>query len=136
MNLRLLASTPAVETLIATAMLTTTSGAAPSTLFHRLSGEPAKVVDVVGHLEVQHGSILEHNRLSWLLEAEEGEVLKVLLKNRFFSFTRLGSRSWLLSANLRTVVEYQAEGDEFGRMLLESIREVAPSVNANRRPVA
>ena len=136
MNLRLLASTPAVEALIATAMLTTTSGATPSTLFHRLTGEPAKVADVVGRLEVQHGSVMEHNRLSWLLEAEEGEVLKVLLRNRFFSFTRLGSTSWLLSANLRTVVEYRAEGEEFGRMLMESIREVVPSIYANGRLAA
>ena len=136
MKVRLLASTPAVEALIATAMLTTTSGAAPSTLFHRLSGEPAKVADVVGRLEVQHGSVMEHNRLSWLLEAEEGEVLKVLLQNRFFSFTRLGSTSWLLSANLRTVVEYRAEGEEFGRMLMESIREVVPSIYANGRLAA
>jgi hypothetical protein len=136
LNLRLIASTPAVETLIATAMLTTTSGAAPSTLFHRLSGEPAKVADVVGRLEVQHGSILEHNRLSWLLEASEGEILKILLKNRFFAFTRLGSTSWLLSANLRTVVEVQGEDDEFSRMLLGSIRDVAPSVYGNRRLAA
>ena len=128
MKLRLLASTPAVETLIATAMLTTTSGVTPSTLFNKLSTDPAKVADVVGRLEMQHGSIMEHNRLSWLLEANEGEVLKVLLKNRFFTFTRFGSRGWLVSSNLRVVVEYQTEGDEFGRLLLESIKEAAPSV--------
>ncbi len=128
LKLRLLASTPEVETLIATAMLTTTSGAAPTTLFHKLSADPDKVVDVVGRLEAQHGSVMEHNRLSLLLEAEEAEVLKALLKNRFFTFTRLGSRSWLVSANLRTIIEYGVEGDEFGKLLMDSVAAVAPTV--------
>jgi hypothetical protein len=130
LKLRLLASTPSVETLIATAMLTTTSGATPSNLYHRLSTNPGNVAEIVGRLEVQHGSILEHNRLNWLLEAGEGEVLKVLLVNRFFAFTRLGSREWLVSANLRSVIEYAAERDELGGLLLESIRERLPSVYA------
>lgn len=130
MKLRLLTSTPGADTLIATAMLTTTSGAAPSNLYHRLSANPEKVRDIVGRLEVQHGSILEHNRLSWLLEAGEGDVLKVALANRFFTFTRLASREWLVSANLRAVIEYSAEGDEFGNLLLESIKERLPQVYA------
>ena len=128
MKLRLLASTPSVETLIATAMLTTTSGAAPSNLYHRLSAKPEKVAEILRRLEVQHGSIIEHNRLNWLLEAGEGEVLRILLANRFFTFTRFGSNQWLVSANLRAVVEYAAEGGEFGELLLESIKEKLPSV--------
>lgn len=130
MKLRLLTSTLGVDILIATAMLTTTSGAAPSNLYHRLSANPQKVADIVGRLEVQHGSILEHNRLSWLLEAGEGDVLKVTLANRFFTFTRLGSNQWLVSANLRSVVEYSAEGDELGKLLLESIKDKLPQVYA------
>ena len=136
MKLRLLASTPSVDALIATAMLTTTSGAAPSNLYHRLSANPGKVAEIVGRLEVQHGSIIEHNRLDWLLEAEEVDVLKVLLANRFFTFTRLGSNQWLVSANLRAVVEYAAEGGEFAKLLLESIKEKWPQVHAfgRRKP--
>ena len=136
MKLRLLASTPNVDILIATSMLTTTSGAAPSSLYHRLSVNPAKVTDIVGRLEVQHGSILEHNRLDWLLEAGEDEVLKVLLANRFFTFTRLASSRWLVSANLRAVVEYQAEGGEFADLLLDSIKDRWPQVHAfgRRKP--
>jgi hypothetical protein len=130
LKLRLLTSTPGVDTLIATAMLTTTSGAAPSNLYHRLTANPEKVHDIVGRLEVQHGSILEHNRLCWLLEAGEGDVLKVALASRFFNFTRLGSNQWLVSANLRALVEYSAEGDEFGNHLLESIKEKLPQVYA------
>jgi hypothetical protein len=135
LKLRLLTSTPGVDTLIATAMLTTTSGAAPSNLYHRLSANPQKVAEIVGRLEVQHGSILEHNRLSWLLEAGEGDVLKVALANRFFTFTRFGSNQWLVSANLRAIVEYSAEGDEFGNLLLESIKDKLPQVYAFGRRV-
>ena len=130
MKLTLIASTPGVDTLIATAMLTTTSGVTPSSLYHRLKANPEKVKEVVGRLEVQHGSILEHNRLDWLLEAGEGEVLRVLLTNRFFSFTRLGSSSWLVSANMRTVIEYSEEGGEFADLLLESIKDRWPQVHA------
>jgi len=136
LKLRLLASTPNVETLIATAMLTTTSGAAPSSLYHRLSANSEKVKEIVGRLEVQHGSILEHNRVDWLLEAGEGDVLKVLLTNRFFTFTRLGSNQWLVSANLRSVVEYASEGGEFSDLLLDSIKDRWPQVHAfgRRKP--
>jgi hypothetical protein len=133
LKLRLLASTPAVETIIATAMLTTTSGVAPSTLFHMLSTNPKKVNEVVERVEVQHGSILEHNKLNWFLEASEGEVLKILLTNRFFTFTRLGSSRWLVSANLRTVLESQAQGGDFASLLVESISGVAPSIYALAR---
>ena len=129
MKLELVAHTPHVETLIATAMLTTMSGARPSDLFHRLLGDREKVSRVVGRLEVQHGSILEHNRLCWVLEAAEDEVLDILLRCRFFSFTRLGESKWLMSANLRTVVEFvESRRDPFAEALVESIREVAPTV--------
>jgi hypothetical protein len=136
MRLTLLSSTPAVETLIAAAMLTTTSGAAPSTLYHRLLEDPGKVRDVVGRLEVQHGSILEHNRLSWLLEAGEDEVLRALLANRFFSFTRLGSRRWLMSTDLRAVLEYADDGGEMGNALIDSLRGVIPTIFGHRRSTA
>ncbi len=79
---------------------------------------------------MQHGSILEHNRLDWLLEAWEGEVLKILLANRFFAVTRLGSDSWLLSANLRTILEYQFDGDEFSGLLMSSIENLIPTMYA------
>lgn len=127
MKLDLIYHTPDVETLIATAMLTTTSGARPSTLYNRLTEK--RVADVVGRLEAQHGSTLEHNRLVWLLEAAEGEVLEIALRSRFFTLTELGDDRWLLSANLRTVVELAVEDDPFAQSLAASIHEVAPNLN-------
>ncbi len=133
MKLELICHTPDVETLIATAMLTTTSGAQPSTLYKRLKNNPEKARTAVERLELQHGSILEHNRFTWTLEATEGEVLGVILENRFFTFNPIGESKWLVSANLRTILEYsENKRDGFGDALVDSVRELAPSLKALR----
>ena len=134
MKLELICHTPDVETLIATAMFTTTSGAQPSTLYKRLKNDPKKASTAVGRLELQHGSILEHNRFTWTIEATEGEVLRIILENRFFTFTPIGESKWLMSANLRTILEYtEKKRDGFGDALVDSVRELAPSLKAFRR---
>ncbi len=133
MKLELIYHTPDVETLIATAMFTTTSGSQPSTLYKRLKNNPKKARTAVGRLELQHGSILEHNRFTWTLEATEGEVLRIILENRFFNFTPIGGSKWLMSANLRTILEYsEKKRDGFGDALVDSVRELAPSLKALR----
>jgi len=132
LRLELVAHTTDIETLIATAMLTTTSRSKPSAIFHSLRKNPKRVAKLVGRVEVQHGSILDHNRLCWVMDATEGEVLKILLRNRFFSFTRLGDSKWLLSSNLRTAVRYaQEHRDSFSEALIESLRSVAPTMHQN-----
>jgi hypothetical protein len=129
LRLTLIAHTPNPEAMIAAAMLTTTSGVKPSTIYERLLANPEKVGDVISRLEVQHGSILEHNRLVWLLEAEEQLVLDTLLKTKFFNFTRLGDDEWLMSANLRAVLEYSEECEgELGDSLRDSMITVTPNV--------
>ena len=129
MKLRLIAHSPNIETMIATSMLTTTSGAMPSTLYNRLLAKPEKVADIVGRIEVQHGNILEHNRLVWRLEATRDEVLSILLGSKFFNITEAGENQWAVSSNLRTLVEYyQARRDEFSEKLVESIKEAAPQI--------
>ena len=130
MRLELVAHTSDVEALIATAMLTTTSVSDPSAIFHRLKNKPTRVAGLVNRVEVQHGSILDHNRLCWMMEATESEVLDILLMNRFFSFTRLGDSKWLVSSNLRTAIRYAHEHrDSFGEALLDSIRDLVPSLH-------
>ena len=130
MKLELVAHTPNVETMIATSMLTTTSGAQPSTLYDRLLSKPEKVREVVGRAEVQHGNILEHNRLVWMLEATGDEVLEATLDTRFLTFTRLEEKRWLVSGNLRTVVEYaQSKKTPLTAALVASVKDVAPNVH-------
>ena len=129
MKLRLIAHSPHIETMIATSMLTTTSGAMPSTLYNRLLAKPEKVADIVGRIEVQHGNILEHNRLVWKLEAPRDDVLSIMLGSRFFNISETGKDQWVVSCNLRTLVEYhQAHRDEFSEQLVESIKEAAPQI--------
>ena len=130
MKLELVAHTPDIETLIATAMLTTTSVSNPSDILQMLKKKPARVSRLVGRVEVHHGSILDHNRLCWLMETSEGEVLNIVLRHRFFSFTRLGDSKWLLSANLRTAISYALQHrDSFSEDLIESLRDVAPTIH-------
>ena len=129
MKLHLVAYSPNIETIIATSMLTTTSGALHSILFNRLLDNPQKVNDVIGRIEVQHGNILEHNRLIWKLEANTDEVLDIILRSRFFNITRVSEGNWVVSGNLRTVVEYKiANENEFSEQLVQSIKEITPNI--------
>ena len=134
MRIRLIANTPNVEVMVATSMLTTTSGAQPSTLYDRLQSNPEKVRQVVERLEVQHGNVLEHNRLIWLVQASSEEIMDVLLCTRHLSFNRLADTKWLMSGNLRAVVEYSQHKDtEFARRLIESVKGVAPTIHRSIR---
>ena len=130
MKLELVAYTPYVETLIATAMLTTTSGAKPSTLFNRIRENPKKIRETIGRLETQHGSILEHSMINWIMEATDEEALDILLENKFYKIARIRTRRWLVSANLRTVIEtLKLREDPFSEALFYSLEEVAPTLH-------
>ena len=134
LKLRIIAVSANLEALVATAALTTTSGAQPSILYEKLVLNPGKTADIVSRIEVQHGSIMEHNRLIWVLEADEKEILEVLLKNHFFHFTRLAPERWLLSGNIRTVIEYATSNEcELSFALIESIQSFAPHIYEHAR---
>lgn len=129
MRIRLVAHTPDVEVMVATSMLTTTSGAQPSTLHQGLQTKPEKVKEVVGRLEVQHGNVLEHNRLIWVVEATRDEAMDVMLDTKYLTFTKLGDGRWLMSGNLRTVAEYaHQKNTEFTKKLVDSVKEAAPTI--------
>ena len=129
MKLRLIAQSHNIETMIAVSMLTTTSGAMPSTLYNRLLAKPAKVQEIIGRVEVQHGTILEHNRLVWRLEATRDEILTLALRSKFFNISESENDIWVLSGNLRALVEYQKTyHDDLSEQLVESIREAVPNI--------
>jgi hypothetical protein len=111
-------------------MLTTTSGAQPSVLFERLIDRPEKVKDIINRIEVQHGNILEHNRIIWELDAKNDEVLNILINSKFFNLTKIEYSNWLISASLRTIVEYsQKYSDQFIELIIDSIQEVSPQIH-------
>ena len=135
MEMRLLATTPDAELLIAVAMLTTSSDEAPADIYVALKGDERRVHKLLKRLVLKHGSVLEHNRLVFLAEAEEGEVLALLLAHSFFEVSRLGERRWLLSCNLRTVLEVlMEEGGErppegAQEALITTLKQVAPRLH-------
>jgi hypothetical protein len=60
-------------------------------------------------------------------------VLRIILENRFFNFTPIGESKWLMSANLRTILEYsEKKRDGFRDALVDSVRALAPSLKAFR----
>lgn len=127
MRLELLSFTPHLEQVLVTAVLTTTTGSAPSRIFRRVMKSPERAKQVLQGLQLQHGSVLEHNRIDWLLEASDDEVLKILLLSRFFAVTKLHDELWLLSANLRTVLEViSSERGVLRDALLGSMSKFAP----------
>lgn len=129
MKLELMSFTPHLEEIIATAVLTTTTGSAPSKIIQRLSKNPEKIKQVLEGLQLQHGSVLEHNRINWLMEASSSEVLDLLLVSRFLRATKLRDEFWLLSANLRTVVEVvTSERGPLRDALLDSMKVFAPTM--------
>jgi len=129
MKLQLIGFTPYLEEVVATAVLTTTVGSTPSKLFRRAKGNPDRVRSLIKGLQLQHGSVLEHNRIDWLLEASDDEALSLLLKSKFFNLTKLGAKLWLLSANLRTIVEYvRTEEGPVRDAFLSSMKEFAPTM--------
>lgn len=126
MKVELIEHTTDLEPTIATAVLTTTSKSRPSKLFHKLRSDPNRVAKILSRVEVQHGSVFDHNRLCWRVEATDREVLDILMKNRFFTFTRLDDSTWLSSSNLRTAIRYiQDNRDAFSEALSESIFDIS-----------
>jgi len=129
MKLELIEFTPHLEEIVAVAVLTTTAGSTPSRLFRRATKNPDRVKAILKGLQLQHGSVLEHNRVDWLLDASDGEVLHLLLKSKFFNLTNLKEGVWLLSANLRTIIEFvTAEKGPIRDALLNSMKTLAPNM--------
>lgn len=128
MRLKLIGFTPHLEEIVATAILTTTRRSRPSRIFKNLLEDPERVKGLVEGLSLQHRSVLEHNRVNYLLEASEEEALELLLWSKFFDLTRLRKDLWLLSTNLKEIVRSVLERGPMWRELLRSMEAFAPSL--------
>jgi hypothetical protein len=89
-------------------------------------------------LELRHYDILEHNSISWLIEAEEREILTLLETSKFFETSRIGENRWLLTTNLRVLVELARMHWEqpLTRDLIATLSECAPIVAGTLLPSA
>lgn len=64
------------------------------------------------------------------MEGTESDVLDVILRHRFFSFTRISDSKWLLSTNLRNAFSYANDNrDSFGKALIDSLKDVIPTIH-------
>lgn len=64
------------------------------------------------------------------MEGTESDVLDVILRHRFFSFTRISDSKWLLSTNLRNAFSYANDNrDSFGKALIDSLKDVTPTIH-------
>jgi len=132
MKLRLVAYTPDIEELIATAALTTASRRTPQEIYKSLRERKERVQKILKGIILKHGTVLEHNRLVFLAEADEHEILTTLLANRFFEVTRLGERTWLISCSLRIALSVLMDNPDvpegLREGLSEALKEVAPTI--------
>lgn len=80
-------------------------------------------------IERGHYSVLEHNRALWLVEGiEECEILQLPKKHKFLEISKVGN-DWVLSANLRSVLELaQTEKSELVDKLVESMCKLSPTL--------
>lgn len=134
MKLELVGFTPHLEEIVATAILTTTTRSTPSRVFRNLTRNPERVKSVIEGLSLQHRSVLEHNRVNYLLEASDEEVLDLLLWSKFFDLTRLGEGLWLMSTNLKEIVRLVVSKEGSMRdALLSSMETFAPTMFSRLR---
>ena len=81
-------------------------------------------------LELGHYDILEHNSITWLADAEESEILTLLNSSKFFETSRIDEKRWLITTNLRVLVEI-ARGinhSSLTKELVSTLDTAAPSI--------
>ncbi len=83
-------------------------------------------------LELGHYDILEHNSLTWLAETEEKDILALLDSSKFFETSRLNENRWLITTNLRVLVELTRKPAQqsLTKELVASLGTAAPNVGA------
>jgi len=130
MKLQLIGFTPHLEEIVATAILTTTTRSTPSKIFRNLTRDSERVKSLIERLSLQHRSVLEHNRVNYLFEASDREVLDILLWSKFFDLTRLTGELWLMSTDLKEIVRYVlSKKGSMRDALLVSMEAFAPTMS-------
>ncbi len=143
MRVRLVAYEPDMERVCAAAMRSCYSPHPGYQLFTHtspdklLEGEKVFDQERIGGLlkralELGHYDILEHNSLTWLAETEEKDILALLDSSKFFETSRLNENRWLITTNLRVLVELTRKPAQqsLTKELVASLGTAAPNVGA------
>ena len=87
-------------------------------------------------LELGHYDILEHNSITWLVEAGEEDILSLMNSSKFFETSRVDEKRWIVTTNLRVLVEL-ARSKKPGRLgmeLVSTLTTAAPNISAALAP--
>jgi len=81
-------------------------------------------------LELGHYDILEHNSITWLVEADEKEILFLMESSKFFETSQIDEQRWLITTNLRVLVELARGTNDLSltRELVATLNKAAPII--------
>ncbi len=81
-------------------------------------------------LELGHYDILEHNSITWLVQAGENDILSLLNSSKFFETSRVDKQRWIVTTNLRVLVELARSKNpsSLSKDLLTTLNTAAPNI--------
>ncbi len=87
-------------------------------------------------LELGHYDILEHNSITWLVEADENDILSLMDWSKFFETSRIDERRWIVTTNLRVLVELARASSQrpLTKELVDTLNTAAPTIAAALAP--
>ena len=147
MNVQLVSFEPDLERVCAAAMRSCYSPYPGYELFAYTSPDKAlegeKVFDherILGllkrSLELGHYDILEHNSITWLVEADEKDILSLMNSSKFFETSRVDEMRWIVTTNLRVLVELARSENPtaLGKELVSTLTTAAPNIASALAP--
>ena len=87
-------------------------------------------------LELGHYDILEHNGITWLVEASEKDILSLMDSSKFFETSRIDEHRWIVTTNLRVLVELARAKNQrlLVRELVSTLNAAAPNIASALAP--
>src|SRR5690242_5053586 len=81
-------------------------------------------------LELGHYDILEHNSITWLVEASEKDILSLLSSSKIFEMSRIDEDRWIATTNLRVLVALprSKHPTSLTKELLATLDTAAPNI--------
>ena len=87
-------------------------------------------------LELGHYDILEHNSITWLVQANEKDILSLMNSSKFFETSRVDEERWIVTTNLRVLVELARAKNPTPliRELVTTLNAAAPNIASSLAP--
>jgi len=87
-------------------------------------------------LELGHYDILEHNSITWLVQADEKDILYLMNSSKFFETSRVDEDRWIITTNLRVLVELARAKNptHLSTELVSTLNAAAPNIASALAP--